>query len=112
MYLKYTLYHLYTYVVLNIFDGKSMLVKVFLRYIDAYLLVFGEINPHVIMRKFSLGRIKSSRIFTVYREGRPTNMRYDSSRKCYVKGFVFEPLHLKDESAPRFLAAIDTVFID
>ena len=39
-------------------------------------------------------------------------MRYDSSRKCYVKGVVFEPTHFKYESATRFLAAIDTVFTD
>ena len=38
-------------------------------------------------------------------------MRYDFSRKCYVKGAVFEPIYLKDESATRFLAAIDTVFM-
>lgn len=111
MYLKYTLYQLYTCFALNGFDGNCMLDKVLLKYIDAYLLVFGEINTCVIMRKFSIGRIKSSRIFTVYRGGRPTNMRYDSSRKCYVKGFVFEPIHLKDESATRFLATIDTVFM-
>ena len=110
MYLKHTLYQLYTCFILNGFDGNCMFDKVLLKYIDAYLLVFGEINTHVIMRKFSIGRIKSSRIFTVYREGRPTNMHYDSSRKCYVKGVVFEPIHLKDESATRFLAAIDTVF--
>lgn len=112
VYIKHTLYQLYTCVILNDFDCNCMLDKVLLKYIDAYLLVFGEINTHVIMRKFSIGRIKSSRIFTVYREGRPTNMRYDSSRKCYVKGVVFESIHLKDESATRFLAAIDTVFTD
>ena len=39
-------------------------------------------------------------------------MRYDFSRKYYVKGAVFEPIYLKDESATRFLAAIDTVFTD
>jgi hypothetical protein len=89
-----------------------MLDNVLLKYIDAYLLVFGEINTHVIMQRFAICRAKSSRIFTVYREGRPTNMHYDSSRKCYIKGFVFEPIYLKDESATRFLAAIDTVFTD
>ncbi|MBY3790696.1 hypothetical protein HPQ32_20415 [Photobacterium carnosum] len=87
-----------------------MLDNVFLKYIDAYLLIFGEINTQVMMRKFDICRAKSSRIFTIYREGRLTNMHYDSSRKCYVKGFVFEPLHLKDESATQFLAAIDIVF--
>ncbi|KAE8175720.1 MULTISPECIES: hypothetical protein [Photobacterium] len=89
-----------------------MLNNVLLKYIDAYLLIFGEINTHVMMQKFDICRAKASRVFTIYREGRPTNMRYDSSRKCYVKGFVFEPIHLKDESATRFLAAIDTVFTD
>lgn len=89
-----------------------MLNNVLLKYIDAYLLTFGEINTQVMMQKFDICRAKASRVFTIYREGRPTNMRYDSSRKCYVKGFVFEPIHLKDESATRFLAAIDTVFTD
>ncbi|MCD9492599.1 hypothetical protein GLP30_17250 [Photobacterium phosphoreum] len=89
-----------------------MLNNVLLKYIDAYLLIFGEINTHVMMQKFDICRAKASRVFTIYRKGRPTNMRYDSSRKCYVKGFVFEPIHLKDESATRFLAAIDTVFTD
>ena len=89
-----------------------MLDNVFLKYIDAYLLVFGEINTQVMMQKFEICRAKSSRIFTIYREGRPTNMRYDFSRKYYVKGAVFEPIYLKDESATRFLAAIDTVFTD
>ncbi|MEC6816974.1 hypothetical protein VXS05_18315 [Photobacterium toruni] len=89
-----------------------MLDKVLLKYIDAYLLVFGEINTRVMMQKFDICRAKSSRLFTIYREGRPTNMRYDSSRKCYVKGVVFEPTHLKDESATQFLAAIDIVFTD
>lgn len=88
-----------------------MLDNVFLKYIDAYLLIFGEINTQVMMQKFDICRAKSSRVFTIYREGRPTNMRYDSSRKCYVKGFIFEPIHLKDESATQFLAAIDIVFI-
>ena len=110
--MKYALYQLYAFVILDGFDGNCMLDKVLLKYIDAYLLTFGEINTHVMMQKFDICRAKASRVFTIYREGRPTNMRYDSSRKCYVKGFVFEPIHLKDESATRFLAAIDTVFTD
>lgn len=65
-----------------------------------------------MMQKFDICRAKVSRVFTIYREGKPTNMRYDNSRKCYVKGFVFEPIHLKDESATRFLSAIDTIFTD
>jgi hypothetical protein len=101
---------LYTCILLDGFVDISLLDNVFLKYIDAYLLVFGEINTQVMMQKFEICRAKSSRIFTIYREGRPTNMRDDFSRKCYVKGAVFEPIYLKDESAPRFLAAIDTVF--
>ena len=102
---------MHTCILLDGFVGISMLDNVFLKYIDAYLLVFGEINTQVMMKKFDICRAKSSRVFTIYREGRPTNMHYDSSRKCYVKGFVFEPIYLKDESATRFLAAIDIVFI-
>jgi hypothetical protein len=46
-----------------------MLDNVFLKYIDAYLLVFGEINTQVMMQKFEICRAKSSRIFTIYKRG-------------------------------------------
>lgn len=52
MYLKWTLCKYDTYSILNGFVGNSMLNNVLLRYIDAHLLVFGEINTHVIMQKF------------------------------------------------------------
>ena len=54
--MKYTLYQLYIYVILNAFDGNCMLDKVLLKYIDAYLLVFGEINTQVMMQKLVLSQ--------------------------------------------------------
>ena len=56
VYMKYTLYQLYIYVILNAFDGNCMLDKVLLKYIDAYLLVFGEINTQVMMQKLVLSQ--------------------------------------------------------
>ena len=60
---------MYTCIFLGEFIGISMLDNVFLKYIDAYLLVFGEINTQVMMQKFEICRAKSSRIFTIYKRG-------------------------------------------
>ncbi len=87
-----------------------MIDNVMLKYIDAKLLVFGEIKSNDICQIFGYGRIKVSRLFQVYLKERPTNMKYAPAKKCYVKGFVFEPVFLQDDNPRLFLDAIELVF--
>ncbi|MGR5201001.1 hypothetical protein ACPV39_22055 [Photobacterium damselae] len=87
-----------------------MINNIILKYIDAKLLIYGEIKSNDICQRFGYGRIKVSRLFQVYLKERPTNMKYVPAKKCYVIGFVFEPVFLKDDSPRLFLDAIELVF--
>lgn len=87
-----------------------MINNAMLKYIDAKLLVFGEIKTNDICQLIGCSRVKASQLFQVYLKERPTNMKYVPAKKCYVKGFVFEPVFLKDNNPRLFLDAIELVF--
>ncbi|HFD4007879.1 hypothetical protein [Vibrio harveyi] len=80
---------------------------IMLRFIDAYLIVYEQINAPVLMEHFGIARAKASSLFKIYRDERPSNMKYEFSIKAYKKGIVFTPEYLKDKSAIRFLDALE-----
>lgn len=88
----------------------NSLDKTILRFIDAYLLVHEQINTKVITTTFDVKRCKASRLFKIYRDDRPSNMRYEPSLKLYKKGFVFTPTHLGLIPAQTYLDSINISF--
>lgn len=83
--------------------------NVLLAYIDARLIVFGDIKSSNVCDVFGCGRIKASRLFQLYLNQRPSNMKYQASKKCYVQGYVFEPVFLGKRNARQFLDALELI---
>lgn len=82
-----------------------------LRYIDAFLMLHGKIQTNDVCEAFAVGRAKASKMFTVYREEKPSNMRYETTLTCYVKGVNFEPAFLSKSITPfTFLASVDVFY--
>ncbi|MCD9504056.1 hypothetical protein GLP37_17945 [Photobacterium phosphoreum] len=89
-----------------------MINNTILSFIDAKLMVENEIKSTDICSVFGCSRVKASRVFQVYLTQRPSNMKYIASKKCYVKGFVFEADFLGNRNPRLFLDAIDLIFIE
>lgn len=79
-------------------------------FIDAYLIVHGEISRKVVCDTFGIASVKASQIFSAYSENRPSNMRYVCAKKRYIKGIVFTHDHLGSISALQYLDAVDLLY--
>lgn len=92
-------------------NQKRAFELMIMRFIDAYVDLHGEINTTTIINQFPIHRTKASRIVQLYLKPKPSNLRYVPSKSCYLKGFSFEKLHLKDESSLTYLNAMELAFL-
>lgn len=79
-------------------------------FIDAYLIVHGEISRKVLCETFGIANVKASALFKEYSLNRPSNMRYSCAHKKYIKGIIFTADHLGKISPLQYLEAIDLLF--
>ena len=84
--------------------------KAILMFIDAFLIVNGEIKRSDLIDTFGIKLSKSSALLKVYSDNRPSNMRYSNAKKRYIKGSVFTADHLVKLSALQYLDAVDLLF--
>lgn len=89
---------------------KEQLELIILRFIDAYVDLNGELNVSIIADTFHMHRSTASAILTKYQKKKPSNLKYDLSKKKYVKGYTFEKVFLIKESAFLYLNAIELIY--
>lgn len=90
--------------------SRALLDDVVLKYIDAKLLVDGYITTKDLNVVFTLGRQKSSKLFSCYREASPNNMVHDLNKRKYVIGSGFKAVYLRDKCPKEYLKSTTIVF--
>jgi len=87
--------------------------KVEFKFIEAVLIVDGQINTKRIIEVFGCGRQWASRLFKEYKENCPKNMVYkpQGAGSCYHMTDDFEAKYLKGDPE-EYLACIEVVFAD
>jgi hypothetical protein len=75
--------------------------------IEALIITSGSFQRNDLITMMKMSSAKATRTISFYQEKSPTNIRYDSSEKCYVKGEEFVPVLFDDERhALQFLKDI------
>ena len=64
-----------------------------LRFIEFLLGQYGNFNRSAIMYYFGVGEAQATRDISCYSEIAPSNIDYDASARCYVKGREFERIY-------------------
>lgn len=92
-------------------NQKSAIERAILRFVDAQLDLYGEIRVTTISNQFHINRSKASAVLAVYRNNEKSrkNLKYDVSKKCYVRAMLFEAAYL-DGSSLSYLNACDQLF--
>lgn len=91
---------------------KNAFELMVLKFIDAYLDLYGVINSSAITRTFPIHRTKASNILSKYidLDGDPASVRYSFRDRHYKKGIYFKKRYLGDDSSLLFINAVDIVF--
>ena len=89
-------------------DTQRWSIEQRLEFIEFRLFWDGALQRSDIMRKFNVSAPQASKDIRAYRESVPTNIDYDSSKKCFVAGKAFEAKHYTPNAA-RYLAQIGAI---
>ncbi|MBX3521605.1 MAG: WYL domain-containing protein [Xanthobacteraceae bacterium] len=86
-------------------DRRSWGVEQRIEFIEFKLFWDGQLNRSDITERFGVSTPQASADLANYQDRVPGNLRYDSSRKCYLPAANFKPLLLKP-NAERYLAQL------
>jgi hypothetical protein len=94
-------------------NQKAAIERAILRFIDAHLDLYAEIRVTTITHQFHINRSKASAVLAVYRthEKSRKNLRYDVSKKVYIRSMLFEAAFLEGSSL-SYLNACDQLFCE